>query len=281
VSKIRATIRDAAVRFANLAGWLTIVDPLILESYRGQDRLICIKTEPQSTRMLSKVKRGMDIVGATAALILFLPLFLVLSLLIKLTSKGPIFSESERIGYRGLTFKIYKFRTMSLDAEESRDSMPWGGERIAAFRLESDPRTTPLGRFLRKTALNELPQLWNVLKGDMSLVGPRPVTVWELEVLNSLSDELKRIRLSVAPGITGLGYLGPLIRGTPKRRMTSDYYFIRNLDLDFDRATLVEIAAADLNVLRQYVFNQSTRLDFMIFARATRDWFLFRLLGIS
>ena len=148
------------------------------------------------------VKRLMDIVGSLLGMLLLSPLFLAIALAIKLTSRGPVIFSQTRVGRYGRYFKFYKFRSMRQDAEarkadllarnESRDGV--------IFKMKDDPRVTKVGRFLRRTSLDELPQLWNVFIGDMSLVGPRPPVPSEVEEY-TLEDHK---RLDVIPGITCL-----------------------------------------------------------------------------
>ncbi len=145
-------------------------------------------------RTYSIAKRSLDILSACIALIILSPLCLIISLLIKLTSKGPIFYSQIRSGKDGEPFKIYKFRTMRVDAE--KDSGP-------VWAKLKDNRITPIGRFLRKSRIDEIPQFFNVLKGNMSVIGPRPERPMFVEKLSSeITDYTKR--LSVKPGITGL-----------------------------------------------------------------------------
>jgi exopolysaccharide biosynthesis polyprenyl glycosylphosphotransferase len=127
------------------------------------------------------------------------PLLLVIALAIKLTSEGPVIFSQERVGINGRVFKMYKFRSMVQDAEMLKSKLVYLNEMSGpVFKIRNDPRVTPVGKFLRKTSLDELPQLWNVLKGDMSLVGPRPPLPKEVDMYN-----LKhRKRLAVKPGIT-------------------------------------------------------------------------------
>lgn len=148
-------------------------------------------------------KRGFDIVGAAIGLVLMAPVLLVLMALIRLESPGsPIFAH-ERVGYKGRRFRCYKLRTMRASAEEElrRDPAMYEEYRRNHFKIpeDRDPRTTQVGKFLRRTSLDEVPQLLNVLMGDMSLVGPRPVVAEELALYGDLGDLL----LSVRPGITG------------------------------------------------------------------------------
>jgi len=146
------------------------------------------------------VKRAMDIVGAVIGLPLSLPLMAVAAVVIKLDSRGPILFEQMRAGQHGKTFKIYKLRTMVANAEELLDDLIDLDElEEPMFKLKDDPRVTRVGRFLRRWSIDELPQLYNVLKGEMSLVGPRP----EEARLVARYSEWHRLRLQAKPGITG------------------------------------------------------------------------------
>jgi exopolysaccharide biosynthesis polyprenyl glycosylphosphotransferase len=146
-------------------------------------------------------KRAFDSVFSFLALILMSPLLLVLAIAIKLDSPGPIFYASERIGKKGVVFRCIKFRTMVLDADTRRAEVMHMNERDdVLFKISNDPRVTRLGRFLRKFSLDELPQFFNVLTGDMSIVGPRPPLAGEV----SKYDLSHLRRLDVTPGITGL-----------------------------------------------------------------------------
>ncbi len=139
------------------------------------------------------MKRAFDIILAILGLILLIPLFLVLSILIKCESKGPAFFKQDRIGKNGKVFKMYKFRSMVVDAEKMGAGL---------FNFKGDPRVTKIGRFLRDSSLDELPQLINIIKGDLSFVGPRPPVVYELGDFATLNKTFKR-RFEIKPGITG------------------------------------------------------------------------------
>ncbi len=144
-------------------------------------------------------KRAIDVVAAGGGLLVLAPLMLLISILIKLTSPGPFFFRQEREGLGGRSFTMLKFRSMARDAESRQCELHALNERDGpAFKIRNDPRITGLGRFLRRTGLDELPQLWNVLKGDMSLVGPRPLPVAE----SRACSPWQRRRLDVTPGIT-------------------------------------------------------------------------------
>lgn len=151
------------------------------------------------------VKRAFDIAVAALALLFLLPAFLTIALLIKLTDNGPILYRHTRVGRQGERFECLKFRTMATDAEERLAHILIENPRAAeewqeTQKLRQDPRITAMGAFLRKSSLDELPQLWNVLRGDMSIIGPRPITRAEL---NRYGKE-RRYYLLVRPGITGL-----------------------------------------------------------------------------
>ena len=168
----------------------------------------------QSLARSAFLKRGMDILGSTIGIVLFSPLFIVLSLMIKATSRGPVLFKQERIGRHGLTFVFLKFRSMSVNNDpaihqdyirkyirEQKSYEGTGNSQDAVYKIKDDPRVTALGRFLRKTSLDELPQFINVLLGDMSLVGPRPPIPYEVQNY----DIWHRCRVvEVKPGITGL-----------------------------------------------------------------------------
>jgi exopolysaccharide biosynthesis polyprenyl glycosylphosphotransferase len=147
------------------------------------------------------VKRSVDAIFSAIALLILSPIFFLIAILIKFDSEGPVFYNSVRLGKKGKTFICHKFRTMTVDAETRKESLQHLNEREGIlFKISNDPRVTALGRFLRKWSLDELPQLWNVLKGDMSLVGPRPPVPEEFK---QYSVEHLR-RLEVVPGLTGL-----------------------------------------------------------------------------
>lgn len=147
------------------------------------------------------VKRFLDIVFAVSLVLLLSPLLLVIAFLVKKTSEGPVLYGDHRVGQNGRLFKMYKFRTMYKNADRIKKQLMARNEMSGpAFKMREDPRVTPLGRFLRKHSLDELPQLWSILKGEMSLVGPRPPLPEEVEKYESWHHR----RLSVRPGATCL-----------------------------------------------------------------------------
>lgn len=154
----------------------------------------------------SPAKRVFDIFFSMGVICVFSPLFLILAGLIKLSSKGPVFYGAPRVGRGGKVFTCWKLRTMYLDADTRLkhllDENPeMQQEWDTYFKLKNDPRITPIGKWLRKTSLDEFPQFWNVLKGDLSVVGPRPLTSYE--VTHYLRDKAEKI-LSIRPGLTGM-----------------------------------------------------------------------------
>ncbi len=159
-----------------------------------------------STILRLSVKRAFDAVASAAALLVLLPLFLVIGALIKLTDGGPVFFEQRRVGLRGQTFRMLKFRSMVIHAERLRPRLEIRNESNGpVFKMRLDPRVTPIGRFIRKYSLDELPQLINILVGNMSVVGPRP----------SLPSEVTRYepwqyrRFAVRPGLTCYWQVSP------------------------------------------------------------------------
>jgi lipopolysaccharide/colanic/teichoic acid biosynthesis glycosyltransferase len=158
------------------------------------------------SRSACLVKRGVDICGAAVGLVVLAPFLLAVTLAIKLDSRGPVFFRQVRMGARDSAFLIWKFRTMQIDAEQRKHEvahlnkhlLPGGDARM--FKIEDDPRTTRVGRLLRRLSLDELPQLVNVLRGEMSLVGPRPLILDEHQYVEDWAAR----RLDLKPGITGL-----------------------------------------------------------------------------
>ncbi|MBJ7958956.1 multidrug MFS transporter [Bacillus cereus] len=158
--------------------------------------------EVNQTRLYLFTKRFLDIFGSLCGLILLSPIFLIVALLIKLADpKGPVFFKQIRIGKNEKEFGMYKFRSMVSDAEDRlKDLLQHNEVSGAMFKMKDDPRVTKIGKFIRKTSIDELPQLLNVLKGDMSLVGPRPPLLREVKEYTSYDKQ----RLLVIPGCTGL-----------------------------------------------------------------------------
>jgi lipopolysaccharide/colanic/teichoic acid biosynthesis glycosyltransferase len=227
------------------------------------DRMADLKIYPDLSRKVSKkplpliIKRGMDIVGSTFLLLILSPVLAAIALAIKLTSKGPILFEQERLGQFGMIFKCLKFRTMHTnnDAEIHRDYIRSfiGGKTEnenrnedgrAVYKIRNDPRVTPVGKFLRKTSLDELPQFWNVLRNEMSMVGPRPPLLYEFQAYSLWH---RRRVLEVKPGVTGLWQVLGRSRTSFAEMVRMDLRYCQSWSLWLDLKILL---ATPLAVLR-------------------------------
>ena len=186
------------------------------------------------------IKNLFDLLFSLLFLIAFLPLFLIISLLIKLSSKGPIFFLQKRVGKNNIPFKCIKFRTMHPEATDIlkelliKDSLI-KKEFKKTHKIKNDPRITPIGKLLRKTSLDELPQFINVLRGEMSIVGPRPIVKEEKK---KYRKNLKKV-LSIKPGITGLWQVSGRNNLTYKRRVLLDLNYVENYNLLMDLRILL------------------------------------------
>ena len=177
------------------------------------------------------LKRIIDIIGSLVGLVILSPVFLVVALLIKMDSPGPVFFVQDRLGLRGKTFRIIKFRTMVMNAENIGD-----GLRVSS---ESDPRITRVGRVLRATSLDELPQLINVLKGDMSLVGPRPPATYHPYNGFESYPEWAKKRFEMRPGMTGLAQVMVRNSASWDERIRLDLQYIESFALHEDLRLLL------------------------------------------
>jgi len=182
------------------------------------------------------LKRFADIIVAAVGLAVLAPFMLVVALLVKLTSPGPVIFRQKRCGLNGRIFVLYKFRSMCADAERLRPALEHLSERKTAFKIRNDPRLTPIGRFLRKFSIDEWPQLWNVLKGDMSLVGPRPAVPEEVERY----ERWQRRRLRMRPGLTCLWTLAGRDHVDFETWMKLDMQYIDNWSLALDWKILLK-----------------------------------------
>ncbi|MGH7494584.1 MAG: sugar transferase [bacterium] len=196
------------------------------------------------------LKRGLDVIGAITGLLLFSPLLVLAALLVRTTSRGPILYKQKRVGYRGEYFTFLKFRTM-YDHCENRIHQEYvkrlihgqsgeinnGSQAQPIYKIKNDPRITLVGRFLRKTSIDELPQLWNVLVGEMSLVGPRPPIPYEVEEYEKWHC---RRFLEVKPGITGLWQVSGRNKTTFDEMVRLDIYYTKNWSLALDLRILLK-----------------------------------------
>jgi undecaprenyl-phosphate galactose phosphotransferase len=192
------------------------------------------------------LKRAFDLCFSTAVMLLGFPVFAVIALAIAMTSRGPVIFSHERIGRGGQPFRCYKFRTMFVDAEERLERLlmedplhkaEWAAQR----KLKNDPRVTRLGRFLRQTSLDELPQFWNVLLGDLSVVGPRAVV--RDEVLQYMGHRARKI-LSIRPGLTGIWQVSGRSDTSYESRMQMDEYYVENRSFFGDLALVARTVPA-------------------------------------
>lgn len=195
------------------------------------------------------VKRLFDITFSAVALTIGLPLFVLIGLCVKLSSAGPVFYGHERIGRGGRAFRCYKFRTMYADADARLEKLLAADDALraewdASHKLKDDPRVTPVGKVLRKTSLDELPQFLNVLKGDLSVVGPRPVV--ELEVFKFLGPKATKI-LSVRPGLTCLWQVSGRSNTSYDRRIALDEQYIETRSFALDVKIIAQTVPALLS----------------------------------
>jgi len=212
----------------------------------GEFCFLILETSPRK-RAIFILKTAIEKIFAASALIMLSPVMLFISILIKLTSNGPVIFKQQRVGLRGRKFYIFKFRTMSADAEILKDSLKALNECDGpAFKIRNDPRITPFGKILRKSGLDELPQLYNIVKGEMTLIGPRPML--PVEVYSQKEWQLKR--MCIKPGITCTWQIQPNRNNVP---------FEQWMQLD-----------------RDYVENWSIGTDFKIFFQTVKSVFVAR-----
>src|SRR5262245_15378262 len=203
------------------------------------------------------LKRSLDIVGAIAALLLLSPLMLVVALVVALTSRGPIIFKQVRLGKKGVPFNFYKFRSMHCKADDQIhreyvakliagevEGLNQGEATKPLYKMKDDPRITPVGRILRRTSIDELPQLFNVLRGDLSLVGPRPPLPYEAEKYQSW--HLRRT-LEIKPGITGLWQVNGRSKTSFDDMVRMDLQYVRTCSLALDLKILVKTVKAVLD----------------------------------
>ncbi len=225
---VAAPVHPAIVVGLGLTAWIIVAVSTFMSPIRlaaPERRPSVVADRRRKTRLERALKRLMDVVGSLALLLATSPILIVAAALIRKHDGGPVFFRQERMAQHSGTFRIYKFRSMVIDAEALKDDLRAQNERTGPlFKLSEDPRVTPIGRALRALSIDELPQLINVLKGEMSLVGPRPALVDEAF---SFDEELAIDRAAVRPGITGLWQA--------EARNDPDFGRYRSLDLDYVR----------------------------------------------
>jgi lipopolysaccharide/colanic/teichoic acid biosynthesis glycosyltransferase len=203
-----------------------------------------VPPQPTSIRVgssTSVLKRAIDVVGAGAGLILLAPLLVVVGLIVVVSSRGGALYRQRRVGLGGRTFSMVKFRTMQADSDAhlAHLKLTFSGPGLL-FKLVDDPRVTPVGRFLRRFSIDELPQLWNVLVGDMSLVGPRPALECEVDEYCSRA----RRRLGVPPGMTGAWQVGGRSTLDWQAGLDLDLHYVDNWSLRYDAVLLLKTVRA-------------------------------------
>ncbi len=195
------------------------------------------------------VKRIFDVLFSLSILVLFIPIFVAIAIAIRFSSKGPIVYSHQRIGRGGKKFGCYKFRTMYPDAEVKLKSILESNPELKrewekSYKLKNDPRVTPIGSFLRKTSLDEFPQFWNVLKGDLSVVGPRPVI--RDEIVKYYGEKAAKV-LSVRPGLTGLWQVSGRSNISYDSRILLDEEYINKQSLSLDIKLVLKTIPAMLS----------------------------------
>ncbi len=186
------------------------------------------------------LKRILDIIFSLILLILLLPVFIIISICIKLESKGPILYKQIRIGYKRQKFYCYKFRSMCENAEEQLKELKKDTDTVF-FKMKNDPRITKIGKFIRKYSIDELPQLFNVLKGEMSLVGPRPMLEEEMIKIEKRYHNYNLSKLfKVIPGITGLWQVSGRSILNDEKKLELEIFYIDNWSLNFDIKILLK-----------------------------------------
>lgn len=182
--------------------------------------------------MYEVIKRSFDILIASIGLIISIPIGIVIAILIKIESKGKVIFRQERLGKNERIITIYKFQTMVENAEDKLKELSEEKQKEYKenYRIEKDPRVTKIGNFLRQSNLDEIPQLWNVLKGDLSLMGPRPILQEEIEKYGNLKDKL----LSAKPGLTGYWQINRKNCKNYKQRIEMELFYVEHKNLSLD-----------------------------------------------
>jgi len=212
------------------------------EEFAGESVTTLCAGAPDAWQHLCK--RTLDVSVSLVVMLLLSPLFLLATLVVKLTSPGPVFFVQQRVGLNKRRFRLYKLRTMVADAAERQREIEHLNEaRGPVFKIRNDPRLTPVGKFLRETSIDELPQLFNVLKGDMSLVGPRPLPVRDYQ---GFRQDWQRRRFSVRPGITCLWQINGRSSVPFEKWMQLDMEYIDHWSLGLDFKILAKTIPAVL-----------------------------------
>ena len=230
--------RECCIEVLVIPGFYDGVTPEAPIEYLGEFPVVSIHRRNERA-VASLVKRATDVLLTVTAVLFLLPILLMIALWVKMDSPGPIFYASERIGKKGNVFRCFKFRTMVVNAERLKDSLADQNERKGIlFKMKNDPRITRAGSILRRYSLDELPQLFNVLRGEMSLVGPRPPIASEVQ-----QYELEHLRrLEVSPGLTGLWQVRARQDPSFERYVALDLAYVENWSLSLDMQILLRTA---------------------------------------
>ena len=232
-----------------------LFEKLLTEEGTSPDFFPLDLDEPrESHRFQVTLKRGMDLLGSLAGILLLSPLMLVTAIAIKITSPGPVIFKQPRFGMKGVRFQFYKFRSMCWNADDKihreyvtklikgeHEEINQGDKETPLFKMKSDPRITRVGKIIRKTSIDEIPQFFNVLKGEMSLVGPRPPLPYEVERYDPW--HLRRI-LEVKPGITGLWQVDGRSKTSFNEMVRLDLRYVQNWSLWLDLKILLKTVKA-------------------------------------
>jgi exopolysaccharide production protein ExoY len=220
-----------------------------VEAHPAGEQVAVVRDPARAQPLGGAPKRLLDVTIALTALVLLFPLLIVVALVIRFTGGGPVIFAHQRVGFRGATFPCYKFRTMVQNADEVfarhlADNPAAAAEWRRRQKLRDDPRVTTVGRLLRKTSIDELPQLFNVLRGEMSCVGPRPITPGELERYGDSARDY----LATRPGLTGLWQVAGRSTTEFSTRVAFDEHYVRHWTLLADVAILARTPVALLRI---------------------------------
>jgi exopolysaccharide biosynthesis polyprenyl glycosylphosphotransferase len=240
LAKVAAACRSEGIKLSVLPPMRAMFGTAVELSHVAEMPVIEYRTQGITWSTMA-LKRMFDVIVSAALMLLLAPVMLVIALAVRLDSRGPAIFSQPRAGRDGRPFRIFKFRTMCHDAEERiSEVISLDDLSEPMFKLRDDPRVTRLGRFLRRTSLDELPQLLNVLKGDMSLVGPRPEEVWLVERY----DETQRFRLQMRPGLTGPMQIHGRGELGFRERLAIEREYVENYSLRKDAEILFRTASA-------------------------------------
>lgn len=215
-----------------------VIDPVTFDEFKDYPIVNIKPSKPRTNYQI--IKRAMDILMSGTALVLLAIPFAVIALIIKITMPGPVFFKHERLGKDLKPFMLYKFRSMRVDAEKLKKELEDKNEVKGLFKIKEDPRVTPFGKFLRRTCIDELPQLINIFKGDMSIVGPRPHLKIELHNFKGW----RRARFKVKPGLTGMWQVNGRHELNFDKAVLYDIYYVKHQSLMLDLSIILKTIPA-------------------------------------